>query len=388
MAALAAQHETPGLRDFRVADYVRAITPQIPTTLISVAAQHEIIRVAAQLPGAITSFFGFECPLGNASADADFLLCSTREEAHSRILAGAHPGIDLPAELLTLPAWQRIRAFCQAWERADSPLHGSIMNTWLEFDIASATQTIQNPSLFFGTQPPVPGEGADARLALIREALVELEPEAIRGVRDSVLQRCIESLPAGSYAFQIGAMWSRATGAIRVCVRSIAPNAVVSLLETLDWPGSLPAVTALVSTLAPLALRLDVDIDLGASIGPKLGIECYFGTDAETAARLRRASDYLVADGLCTPEKADALLRYSGLTHQDAPTAAWPLYLRSLATDAGPGVASCLLRWIHHIKVVHEPGRPTGAKAYLAVEHHLLDRRRLHAALHAAHPVA
>lgn len=386
MAAFAAQHETPGLRDFRVADYVEAIAPQIPTTLIALAAQHDITRLAAQLPGAITSFFGFECPLGSATATADFLLCSTREEAHARVLAGAHCGVDLPAELLTFPAWQRIRAFCQAWERSTSPLRDTIMNTWLEFDIASARQAIDSPSLFFGTHPPAPSEGRGARLALIRRALAELEPEAVHGARDTALQHCIESLPGDAYAFQVGAMWSRATGAVRICLRGIAPAAIAEVLERLGWPGSRTEVTALISTLAQLALRLDIDIDLGASVGPKLGIECYFGTDPQTTGRLRRMSDYLVAEGLCTAAKADALLRYSGLTHQDVSTTPWPPYLRALASAAGPEVASCLLRWVHHIKVVHEAGRPMAAKAYLAVEHHLFERRRLHAALNAACP--
>ena len=119
--------------------------------------------------------------------------------------------------------------------------------------------------------------------------------------------------------------------------------------------------------------------DLGEQVGPKLGLECYFGTDTGNAGRLRALTAALVRHGACTPAKAAALDAYQGLTLQDAAPAEWPPHLAALATAGGPGLSSALCRWVHHVKLVHEPGQALAAKAYLAVEHHLLVRRQLRA---------
>ena len=64
MSLPAATSETMPARDFRVADYLLAAAPQVPLELVSASAQQDINALAASLPGAITSFCGYECELG------------------------------------------------------------------------------------------------------------------------------------------------------------------------------------------------------------------------------------------------------------------------------------------------------------------------------------
>jgi len=371
--------DPPGLCAFSVADYLRPLAGDLPGTLVAAPARDAIIDLAARLPGAITSFCGFECPLGSADARADFLLCSTREEGHAGVLAGMHDSIALAPELRTQPAWQRVAAFCRAWLAAGSPLGGELMNTWLEFDIASDADALVEPSMFFGTHPPAPGADPRGQLAALREALAVLDPPALHGHRGRALETLLAALPRGCHVFQVGAMWSRGQAAIRLCLRGVEHVAVPALLDVLDWPGDGDDVAVLLDTFGAHASRVDLDLDLGTRIGPKIGLECYLGTDAATAARLAALSAALVRVDACTPAKAAALDAYQGLTLQDAAPAHWPPHLAALARAGGRGLSSALCRWVHHIKLVHEPGQALTAKAYLAVEHHLLARRELRA---------
>lgn len=371
-------------REFSIAAYLHAVAQHLPAALLAPEAIQTIVALAEQLPGGTTSFFGFECPLSAQAASADFLLCSTRDEGHARILAGSHDTIDLPLALLEYPAWQRVRAFCRAWESEAPALLGQIMNIWLEFDVGNHPQAVTCPSVFFGAHPPLGTNPDNDRSAMLRDALALLEPAAIAGARGATLQRICAGLPDGAYAFQIGVMFARQVAAIRVCLRGVEPSSIGALLTKLGWAGARGELETLVSALAPLVERLDIDLDVGDAIGPKIGIECYFGTDAQTALRVRQLGEYLVAQGSCAPSKVEALVQYNGLTHQDSGPAAWPVHLSALAAAQGPSMASCLIRWVHHVKVVYEPAKPLLAKAYLAVEHHVFERRRLAAAIDAA----
>lgn len=368
-----------GLYDFSVADYLRPLAGDLPESLVAPPARAAILDLAAQLPGAMTSFCGFECPLGSVDARADFLLCSTREEGHASVLAGTHGEIGLAPALRAQPSWQRVATFCRAWLAEDGLLAGKLMNTWLEFDVASDADALAAPSMFFGTHPPAPGADPREQLAVLRAALAVLDPAAVHGHRARALEALLGALPRGCHVFQVGAMWSRGQAATRLCLRGIERADLLTLLDALEWPGRREDVATLLDTVGAHASRVDVDLDLGDEVGPKLGLECYFGTDTGNAGRLHALTAALVRHGACTPAKAAALDAYQGLTLQDAARDDWPPHLAALAVAGGPGLSSALCRWVHHIKLVHEPGQALAAKAYLAVEHHLLVRRQLRA---------
>ncbi|MEQ8661028.1 MAG: hypothetical protein RLW62_09445, partial [Gammaproteobacteria bacterium] len=373
MAAPALAADLPGLRDFTVADYLRIVAPGVPPALIERPALDAIVALAARLPGTLTSFCGFECPLGTATARADFLLCATREEGHAAVLAGRRADSALAPALLAAPAWQRARDFCAAWLDDDHLLRAQLMNTWLEFDVTSHAQALTAPSLFYGTHPPgADGHRADA-VAVQRAALGVLAPAALEGARGRALEQFFAALPPGCHVFQVGVMWARETPALRLCLRHISAADLLTLLTRLAWPGPLDELAALLAVLAPAAARIDVGVDLDTDLGAKLGLECYPGTDAAAGARLAALTARLVAHGACTADKAAALATYQGLS-LPATTTDWPACLSALAARQGRGLTSALCRWVHHLKVVLEPGQPLTAKAYLAVEHHLLAR--------------
>ncbi len=378
------RHDSPRA-GFTVANYLSYCVEHLPSALITPEAYARIERLAHRLPGAITSFFGFECPLAKDHDHTDFLVCSTVEEGHAQVLAGQDEEVNVSPPLYSERSWQQVRDFCAAWPQPQLKLHDRIMNIWLEFDMQGTVDPLLRPSMFFGTYPPVAQTPSQSLLAPIRDALALLDNGAPTDP-EYALSFVLNALPATAYVFQVGRMWSRATTALRLCVRGLAAHEIVPFVQHLGWAGSIVDLRALIGELAAVSDRLDLDIDVteDARLDPRLGLECYFGTDRHTGERLRKMQHYLTARALCTEAKGHALLVYQGLTHQDTHAANWPPYLTQLAAARGPDMSSCLLRWVHHIKVVIEPAGVVGAKAYLAVEHHALQRSHLRATIDAA----
>src|SRR5438309_289569 len=118
-----------------VRDYIDvSVLPWLPSGLIGSEAMAEIRETAANLPGGMTSFFGFECTLSNADTNADFLVCSSLNEGARSILAGSHLLLRFPREFLDDGCWLRVFDFARCWNDSNSPLYERIHNVWLEFD--------------------------------------------------------------------------------------------------------------------------------------------------------------------------------------------------------------------------------------------------------------
>src|ERR1051326_8497721 len=70
-----------------IGDYLdAAAAPYLPVGLVSPEALANIRGIAKVLPGALTDFFGFECPLGTDEATADFLACARSSEGARDVL--------------------------------------------------------------------------------------------------------------------------------------------------------------------------------------------------------------------------------------------------------------------------------------------------------------
>jgi len=140
-------------------------------------------------------------------------------------------------------------------------------------------------------------------------------------------------------------------------------------LQHIGWEGSPSSLGLFVATLAPLVDRLDLDLDVGVTVLPKLGLECYFQMSPDGREKLTRFLDYLVDQSWCSATQADALLAYPGYVTARADLERWPRNLLHSSHLLGSGMVSMFLRYLHHIKVVyHHDGRGE-AKAYLAVSH-------------------
>lgn len=359
---------------FSVDDYLVPLLPHLPSGLFSAHACSNIRSIARHIPGLATFFFGFESPLGIIDARADFLLCFKPTESGREILSGQHDRLHLPNSFFIAPAWQRVQAFCQTWADPNSSLYNKVENTWLEFDIEENQPAIPLPSFFFGTYNAIQAKMPPHQHQWVTgNALKCLFNNTLSIDIQRQLLTCFNALPNEAYVFQVGTMLARNTDAIRICIRNIAPEQVVPYLIDVGWSGSAEELNTIVERLAGVVDRVDLDIDVGASVYPKVGLECYLGLQPQYEPRWAHLLNGLVEKGLCVPEKQKALLAYPGYNHERINTEVWPKQLLKMSALMGPRYLSMLIRSIHHIKIVYQPNTPLQAKAYVAITHHFLD---------------
>lgn len=350
----------------RLAEHLAAsVDGAAPAALMSAENLARVREVAGHFPAGVSEFFGFECRLGEAAPRADFLFCSKAEEGGREVLAGLRPGEGPGASLLAHPIWQRLQRFAREWADPGSPWHEPVRNLWFEFDLEAPPPDPPLPSVFFGTEALRGGaSGAPPWLPRVLEGL---RGEAPGAALVASLDRCLAALPEGASIFQVGMMLARPGDAVRVCVRGVPPERRVELLERIGWPGPGDELARVLGDLPARADSVDLDLDLLPEVGPKLGLECSFYGGDPARWGFPAFVEALVERGLCRPEKGAGLLEWSGAVHERQRPEGWPADLRRRSAALGPGTASAFIRWPYHVKLVHQPGRPLEAKAYLAV---------------------
>ena len=356
-----------------IADHLRAVAPHIPPGLISAACLAEMAEVAALLPAAVTTHFGFECRLGEPDPAADFLFATTIALGGREILGGRHPGIPAPTVLREDPAWARARRFCETWADPMAAIHDRADHVWFEFDIAGPPAARRVPNMFLSPQAP---DAPRSRVALVRETVEEglqllaggsLLPESVR-----TLHAVLDALPPDAWVFQVGVMGARTPAPARVQVSAIDADAFLETLQALRWSGPIDALGEVIAALRPHVDDITYAVDIHGGLGPKIGLECYIPDD--DAPRWRAFLGYLVAAGLCLPAKRDALLAFPGVTHERIDPEHWPSHLARTTRLLGGRRVPVLTRCQHHIKVVALDGQAVEAKAYPGVALHWVDR--------------
>ena len=326
-------------------DYLQVVASHLPPALLSPQALLHIRRLARALAPA--SLFGFESRLATPAATADFAIGLTPEFRSRALFAGSSPHDDA-AGLLAAPGWARFHAFAARWADPTSPLYSDVGTVWLEFDVAGGGE-IPAPNVLFGIRASQdPQALAEAGLeCLLGQSL----PVAIR----HQLSRCYAGLPPRAHIFQVGAMLARQARGVRVCVYPVRPEQIVPYLQRIGWLGPLDEVADVLAPFCHMAVNLALNVDAGDGVGPKIGLECYLDErrDPQLGPRWPALLEHLVAHGMCTPEKHDALLGWPGW--QRTSQFIWP---------------SLFLRLLNHLKLVYAPGQPLEAKAYWGVIQH------------------
>jgi hypothetical protein len=161
-------------------------------------------------------------------------------------------------------------------------------------------------------------------------------------------------------------MLSRVFQGVRLYLAGVRLDSIPTYLDAIGWQGDRSEVRDLLPWLSPFFEKVELALDVGEAILPRVGMECHvFGSSLPAAkAKWSAFLDVLVARGLCLPSKRDALLAWMGHAHARTLDGPWPADLRRRALAFGPDVSSVLTRTINHIKVVYQPGRPLEAKAY------------------------
>jgi hypothetical protein len=332
-----------------MADYLKIVIPHLHPDLVTPTALSHIQPLAQILPA--SSMAGFECRLGPDRSAVDFQICLP-------CLARG-----LPESFLTVPAWQFLQDFYQHWASPNSSLHQEIEDVGLEFDVSEQLPQVPIPCIFwkFDRETGIDAEGLMQTIAMLQQPISPL--------LESNLRLCVDSLPAGAIVSHLGAMLSRSIQAVRVNVKGISPDRLSDYLRQIGWIAPTDTFSTLTSTLSRFFDSILLSFDVGDTLLPRIGLECFLEQQPDCTPRWELFLDYLIEQELCSPAKKNALLNWPGFSHKSSHPDLWPSNISFGDRFLGSRAISLFSRWINHIKLVYQPGMPLEAKGYLGFSH-------------------
>jgi len=314
--------------------------PLAPAGLISDAAWSRLRRIPNVLPPAI-ALGTFECRLDRCDP-TDFQICLTQRSGGHRAIAEWLDGLDR-STLLSLPQWQRAIELLQGWTDPGSPLFAHAPAVWFELDM-DGSPAAPVPFGFFTITPPwFRGRPTrDVVAATVRYGLNILAGGELAASTAATVERCLSVLPIPACLLHV-AVRPRADGDVVRLIVKMPREELPAYLESIGSPAPRKEVEHLLARYGSKTWIHSFQIDVGASVAPRFGMEFYFPAAPLEDARWFTLLARLVSDGACDPERAAMLC-------------AWPAF--DLADR--PEVLRELL-----IKVVYEAGQALQAKAYL-----------------------
>lgn len=336
-------------------DYLKVVTPHLHPDLVSPEALSHIQLLAQTLPA--SSLAGFECRLGANQSRVDFEIYFPLEPI-------------LPKQFLTHPTWQSLQTLYREWALPTSVLHQVVEGIGLEFDIDGCLDDVPIPCIFLALKP-IDARDSDKLI----ETANSLLNRRISTQLETNLKVCADYLPPGAFFTHFGVMLSRSSEeAIRVVVKGLTSEQLADYLTKIGWIDPTDTFSALIPNLSEFVDRILLSFDVGKRVYPRISWEGYITESLQDRSRLQLFLNHLVAQELCTPSKRDALLAWKGFSQPSfAPSELWPRNISWGDRFLSSRAISIFLRWINHIKVVYQPGKPLEAKAYLGFTHGWFD---------------
>jgi hypothetical protein len=285
-------------------DAVIAVEPALAAELADRAARDRVLAVARTAP--LTRVGGFECHLGTPQR-LDFALRVPPDE---------------PARN---PLPTTIDDDSSPWRR----------DLWIEYDLPPDAPPTVGYALGPGAVAGVLSHPTIAERRAWLDAVTAFAGIFVEPDTRLAVFRAYDALPPAARVAYLGSLPGRP--GVRVAVRGLARGEVVPFLSTVGWHGDPATVEQTLHQVA--GAELTIDLDLGVTAGPVLGVEVAASDPGAWPDLLPRT---LAAAGVDTGP-VGALLAWPGTT--SAP--AWSINRR-----------------VSHLKLLHGDG-PVRAKAYL-----------------------
>lgn len=333
-------------------DIVGCSPPHAGEALVPDTSWLDLRAIAAPLP-ACASSVGYECRLiGEQTADLG--LSVSLAGSGASVLAGLVGDGEPGARVAAIPQWQRLRRFALRWTAAASPLATRVPFIFLELDTGGPPTDAPVPSVFLGldwllSELELPRSAQAPLLVEVLEAASSLRGAPLDPAATEAAHHCFAALPVGGVLLHAGIMLSRPGEYLRLS--AAVPRAQLTrYLAAIGRHDGIDAIAEAVERFAtwggfehPASLvQLDFD---PASADTRVGLTLR-PSDYRTWPQLLHR---LVAEGLCEPDRAAALLRWSGISSKEADLGQPPIRLA---------------RTIEHVKLVCQVDRLVGAKAY------------------------
>jgi hypothetical protein len=341
------------------------ITPHLCDRLVSPQALSNIQKIAKILPPLSESLL--ECRLGANDSLVDFSVLANASDGSRDLLAGLD-SLEIVPDFITHPVWKRIRDFCSEWQQPNSLFSKHIDQIWLEFDVNDELSKIPIPSLFFRFNPIQQSnfyQDNILHLNATQTALDILFDSSISPEIKKNISLCSKALPQKAQFLYIGAMLPRQLEAVRVNVIGISQETLPDYLNTIGWKYPVSKLPETIKVISEFVDVIILNFDVGNIVYPKIGIECGLSSKKPiNEPRWQLFLDYLVDKGLCTPEKRDAFLKWSGYSLQKYDLGFW--------SSQSHQKSSIFFRRLNHFKMVYYPDGSLEAKGYLSFGHRWL----------------
>ncbi|MDR1966350.1 MAG: hypothetical protein LBQ36_06535, partial [Synergistaceae bacterium] len=214
--------EEPAVSHPSLAYVLDDIEPSLPESLFGEECRRQMRRVADSLPMRLSSFWGFECRLGEPEPCSDILFEIDKDAPGAALLEGRLPSA-IDGLCASHPAWGKFRSYACDWTTPGHPWNRDIRNIWLEMDLASsdAESVLRRPNIFFGPTVKISNERI---FSLTSELMPMFERPASQA---RAMRKFFDSLPGDAWVFQIGFMLARPDDdGMRLCVGKVAPEEI------------------------------------------------------------------------------------------------------------------------------------------------------------------
>lgn len=284
-----------------------------------------------------SSFWGYEVKLNASNVAPDFLICIDSARKVSLYQSLASPFFELKY-------WQGLIGFVEKWQHNDSIFCKDVSNIWLEFDQKQMAAGFYSPSLFLAPSPLYRGKD------LAQLAKETFEPIIGKSLNRVLVNNCIkayDSLPSNAWIPQFGMMLPRTTERLRMYIQNMDATQTANYLDRMGWRHNVQMVQNEIDNLLKFCKKVDLDIDLGESIGDTIGLECYFSHNDFDG--MRKMAFYFVEKGLAVLSQVNSLFIYIGQMQEVALKGAFKN------------------EYFHHFKITYNPAAISEAKVYLAI---------------------
>ncbi len=351
-------------------DYLRLIESHIPEELISPQNFTEIKNLASNLNDDLTSFFGFETRLMNPNARSDYLIAVSALKGEREALVNLLEKGNLPKNFLNTSEWRQLHNFALDWINPKSEIHDKVLGLWLEFDTAKSSSDVSIPSVFLQTVPMRIDSPKDIEKCkwVTRKAIPCLEGKSISEKIEKCFINVVRKLPKGASVFHVASMLSREAEGIRVVVKRIKSDQIVSYLKSIGWTDKDDGLSKLLKELKKFVDCIRLHINITEDVDLRIGLECFISPEEYNQENgWTDFLDYLVEKGLCQPELRSVLLEFPGI-EQENPEYNFNLdsYMPSVKLP-DEDFSKAIVRYISHVKISYEPNKPIEAKAYTGV---------------------
>ena len=348
-----------GRHPWSVADTLDCCRDHLAPPLVTDMALLRLQATAARLPAALTRHVYLECRL-HPRADRVDLIAGVDVDARA-VLAGTQPwGRWWNGRGATAPVWDRVSELSSAWLSELSPVAAGIGRVWLEFDQRARRSGVDmEPGVFVELKRSAIDGGVVRWLAVVSAAVRPLLGGEIAFNLRRRLMACASALPGAATIPYIGVFPARSSVDLRVCAAGMSAAEVPRYLAAVGWSGNAASARRMLAVAQP-DRPVIVNLDVGASVGARLGIELMLPRRDQHRGALGgggRASAILataVENGWADATKVASLHQFPGRAVSWLEHELWP---------------SRIERRVNHVKLVVREDGLIGAKVYLHMHH-------------------